>query len=98
MSGFMPDCLFGTEVVAAGRNAGRRGVIPSFAGGWPRPGSRPERARAGEDEVLLLVARPQGGLLDLHEELDVGAGLPQLVEQQVEGLLRLERAEHPAQL
>src|SRR3954447_24853275 len=45
-----------------------------------------------------LVARPQGRLLDLHEELDVVARLLELVEQQLERLLRLQRTEDPAQL
>src|SRR3712207_8287496 len=50
------------------------------------------------DQRQVSVVGAQGRLLDLHQELDVVAGLLQLVEQQLQRLLRLERGEHPAQL
>src|SRR3954468_18439276 len=45
-----------------------------------------------------IVARAEGRLLDLHEELDVVARLAQLVEQQLQRLLRPEGSDPPAQL
>src|SRR5690349_1034084 len=48
--------------------------------------------------VLSLAARAQGGLLDLHQELDVVARLLDLVQEQFHGLLRLQRVQHAAEL
>jgi hypothetical protein len=54
---------------------------------------RRERAlRSGAD------GRPGGRALDLAEELGVGAGLVRLVEQQLERLLGVQRAQGPAEL
>src|SRR4051812_3128922 len=72
------------------------GLVTCWNG--PRPGPTLSLGRVGRTGVHSVVARPQGGLLDLHQELDVVAGLLDLVEQQLDGLLRLERREHPAQL
>src|SRR4051812_30672000 len=72
------------------------GLVTCWNG--PRPGPTLSLRRVGRTGVLSVVTRPQGGLLDLHQELDVVAGLLDLVEQQLDGLLRLERREHPAQL
>src|SRR5690242_21012341 len=44
------------------------------------------------------VVTDSGVLRHLHEELDVRAGLAQLLEQQVDGLLVVQSAEHAPEL
>src|SRR5207344_3032903 len=49
----------------------------------------------------LVVVGPsghRGGLLHLHEELRVAAGLLQAVQEQLDRLLGLQGAHHPAEL
>src|SRR5499427_5885568 len=55
---------------------------------WPASGSS-SRPRASGTE---------GGLLHLEQELGVALGFAQLLHEQLERLLRLERVQHPAQL
>ena len=43
----------------------------------------------------LLAARRRGGLLDLHEELEVGLGLLQALQEQLEGLLAVQAGANP---
>src|SRR3954454_13530155 len=87
----------GGECCRSGTNASRSPRSPArFAPTRRMP--PPMRAGAfrgclGGD--LILSGRR---LRDLHQELDVGAGLAQPIEQQVEGLLRVEGVQHPAQL
>src|SRR3954465_997308 len=87
MSGFMPSPLPRKSVWFTWWNAGGREVFRTrrrrSVGQYPRA-------------VLLLVTRAQGGLLDLHQELDVVAGLLQLVQQQFQRLLRLPGGGNPA--
>src|SRR4051812_38990628 len=61
----------------------RRGRVRSGAGAFSRPSS---------------IVTAWGGLRDLHEELDVRARLAELVQQQVDGLLVVQRPQHPAEL
>src|SRR6476620_12399071 len=89
MSGFMPSPLPRKSVWFTWWNAGGRGVFRSRR--RRSVGQYPRSARS-------VVTRAQRRLLDLHQELDVVAGLLQLVEQQLQRLLGLERGEHPAQL
>ena len=62
--------------------ASRDGANASTGGGIP-PGS-------------IVAVRHRGGLLYLEQELDVGLRLAQPVEQQLDGLLIVERVEHGA--
>src|SRR6476620_11442491 len=94
MSGFMPSPLPRKSVWFTWWNAGGRWLFRPRSGA--RPTSLPDR-KTGRPAGSVLV-RAQGGLLDLHQELDVVAGLLQLVEQQFQRLLRLECGQHPAQL
>src|SRR3954466_2522480 len=75
-------------------NAGGRRIFRPPSGA--RPTSLPDRETGRP--AGAPPARAQRRLLDLHEELDVVACLLQLVQEQLEGLLRLQRTEHPAQL
>src|SRR5687768_7604673 len=98
MSGFMP--IASSEKSVSNRSVERRGAggIPRPAGGaqWvsipdtraPPAGGDGRRAGSGS-----VVARAERRLLDLHQELDVRARLLQLVEQQLQRLLGLQRAE-----
>src|SRR4051812_16206375 len=95
MSGFMPVASSEKSVLFTWWNAGGREVFRPRR--RARPTSLPD-LEAGRPWGPLLVARAQRGLLDLHQELDVVAGLLQLVEQQFQRLLGLQCGEHPAQL
>src|SRR3954454_11187333 len=114
MSGFMSlpllESLCGSpgRTPAGGKFFRARRRAHRSIGQYPRSGMVPSAAllqgpaaslrAVGGRRVLSVVARAQGGLLDLHQELDVVAGLLDLVDQQLDRLLRLEGREHPAQL
>ena len=65
-----------------------------------RRGSVDQSPRSGDRSTVRVsvLVGTQRRLLDLHEELDVVARLLQLVQQQLERLLGLQRGEDPAQL
>src|SRR6476620_8363043 len=94
MSGFMPSPLPRKSVWFTWWNAGGRWLFRPHSGA--RPTSLPDRG-TGRPSGSVLV-RAQRRLLDLHQELDVVAGLLQLVEQQFQSLLWLQGGEHPAEL
>lgn len=59
--------------------------------------SRPKACRNAISGLLFLqLAR--GGLGDRHQELEVVLGLLQPVDQQIDGLMRIQSGQHPAQL
>src|SRR6478609_7567986 len=57
-----------------------------------------QRGVAGSAVVLGEAGGARRGLLDLEEELGVRLGLAQLVQQQLDGLLAVERVQDAAQL
>jgi hypothetical protein len=52
----------------------------------------------GLQTTRSVVVVTRRGLGHLHQELDVGTRLAQPVEQEVDGLLRVQGMQHPAQL
>ena len=59
---------------------------------------RSAQRNAHESLRLVGVHRSRRGLGDLHQELVVVLGLAQLAHQQVDGLMRVQPGQHPAQL
>src|SRR5512143_2598019 len=70
-------------------NARLRRRIPRATGPTPRP-------QSGHRPRLVLVPVSWRRLLNLEQELDVGLVLLELLQEELDRLLLVERAEHPA--
>src|SRR4051794_32162740 len=100
---FFTGSLLGLEVAGSCRpRLGAREPEPASVCQTPQRGSgTPDSRRPAPRvtwSVVVAAARDRRRLLHLHEELEVAAVLLHPVEQQLDGLLRLERAHDTAQL